>query len=1361
MSEDAFRAFEELLGRYREASGKQREGMEAELLLRARARREAMREWIISDPREALARAVSYADRKGLPSTVLALLEKPVATDGQYLVSIACPVPGEHAAHGEDCGSHIERSYLLDGATYEVHTFGRRLDGISKNRLSAWGIAVDHLMAMADRSIRVLSPGEAADRGLEGPGIPVEMAGAYQLLEDEAAVKAWEVALESEESRPGPQPGTVYLSAQAGEPLPGEPVGESMVPVPDSPVLDSTYTEGAKTILYIRARFPEEAVDFEPITVALAQQRMDVVEDFWQNASYQKIPSATTTITDVVALPSSSSAYPNAFATLMSDARNAALAADPLWNYANYDFYIVVTSNYGNAFPYAGRGYVGAPGLHLRSDYTTLRTAGHELGHNLGLWHANYWRTDSTSPVGMDSRPGGYVNDLNDNEWLEYGHRFSLMSAQYESNFNDPGKPHFTVSEKVRLDWLTAADGLQVLSSTPVTGTVVRLYRQDHPAAPNTRAVQINVPSTDYITTSDSLKRRYWLSYRRAFNSGTPATHAPYGVEVDWQKPSYGNNGAIQLDMTPYTRNSTTYYNVDSPPGGYWTIDNTDKEDAMLPTGLTYSDPAGIHFTPIAYGDDDADPANGNEWIEVDVRLGTFEGNQPPEVSLRASNESPITGETVTFTASATDPDGDALSFWWDFGDLSVVPSALNNSTAAKSWSTAGVRLVRVVVSDRRGGQSIAMLPVTVGTPSSVLEIRGRVIHGGYPVAGARVNIGTTYQTWTDTDGRYILSGLPAASHTVSCMKDGLTFTAQFTNPVSTAAGNQYGKDFYANEPLGGGSSTTYSISGQVSSNGVGIAGIPVEAGGLRASTDSNGSYSITGLVNGSYTVVAFSPARALSPASRNVSINGADVSGQDFAELFYTVTGTVTGVPAGPQDTIPTVFLLNGVQADNYTRVNKVGWDYTITVPAGIYGVHATLPGYALTPSFGNPLLIDQNLSGMDFSGTEGGDSGSISGRVLFNGQALRGVALTAGGGNTATATTDSEGRYRFENLAAASTTITPSLSGFTFSPASLTVTPTTSGVDFSANGTAVSITDISVTPGSAEIPTDVTLSATATGTGPLSYRWAATTAPGPVSYSENDSETAASTTASLAKEGGYAFEVIVTDANGFTASESVNFTGSTSGGGAMVVTPFEIVVYPGEQVGYEADAFDADGNPLSVIPAWAAGSGGTIDSGTGLFTAEAAGTHTISATAGALTAEATITILPFDYIAWQGVNWPGETDPTIIDLLSDPEGDGIVNLTEFALGGNPMVADPQILPVIDTEQVGGLDHLRISINKNPNALGIDYVVEVSGDIVNWDSGAAHSTVISETDISLIVRDNLPMDPANPRFIRLKVLYP
>lgn len=102
------------------------------------------------------------------------------------------------------------------------------------------------------------------------------------------------------------------------------------------------------------------------------------------------------------------------------------------------------------------------------------------------------------------------------------------------------------------------------------------------------------------------------------------------------------------------------------------------------------------------------------------------------------------------------------------------------------------------------------------------------------------------------------------------------------------------------------------------------------------------------------------------------------------------------------------------------------------------------------------------------------------------------------------------------------------------------------------------------------------------------------------------------------------------------------------------------------------------------------------------------------------------------------------------------DPDGDGLDNLLEYALGTNPLQATAN--PVAGGVATIGTDrYLRISVAKNPVATNLTFAAELSENVSNW-SGAGVEEEENSID-RFTARDSVPTSSSPARFIRLKVM--
>lgn len=672
-------------------------------------RREAMRELIERDPAKAIELAAPFNWRTSLPTNVTRHFEQWVDGMGSLLVYAGTDFERRKAT--------VTREVEIGGQTYRAFVYGSRRAQVSQQNIPLHGIALDGRMAVTAEPMRILELAEAAALneqrnqpneaicGVSGreadyrdQQIAADVGGEVKFfcgVDHAYAVKKWMLQ---------------RLAASGGE---NGGFGSLATAVNDA------WTHGSKNVLYMRVNFPDDLT--VPISEAQAYNVMDDVNLFYTEGSYN-MTALSTMVTPLLTLPESKGWYSTAGpGALMSHAREAARRAG--FETGNYPLDIVALTPVPD-FDWGGLGAV-----HGKSTWLQSMGAGvtaHELGHNYGLWHANFWIATNSS-IGLGTNH-------------EYGNIFDTMGNA------TAGNNQFNAAHKNILNWLPDPSVQHVLSNG-----VYRIYPFDTAKRVDGRFYAAKV-AKDY-------EREYWLEFHERF-TGNPWTQ--FGLLLHWGPWEQSAGGTHLLDTTPGT---------------------ISRADSAITIGRTFSDTAaGVHITPLARGATDTDP-----WIEVQINLDHPANNWPPFLTVEVDPTNAAPGQLVRFHATAEDYDGDSLAYAWTFDDGSF--STNSQPWAFQRWPAPGEYVVRCEVSDMKGGRASVNALVRVGQPTG-FRLTGKILDANDdPVEGVRVensDTNTTYVSgYTDSDGVFVITSV-SGDMTLEAFKPGYTFTnLTWQNPIN------------------------------------------------------------------------------------------------------------------------------------------------------------------------------------------------------------------------------------------------------------------------------------------------------------------------------------------------------------------------------------------------------------------------------------------------------------------------------------------------------------------------------------------------------------------------------------------------
>ena len=154
----------------------------------------------------------------------------------------------------------------------------------------------------------------------------------------------------------------------------------------------------------------------------------------------------------------------------------------------------------------------------------------------------------------------------------------------------------------------------------------------------------------------------------------------------------------------------------------------------------------------------------------------------------------------------------------------------------------------------------------------SLITISGTITSGGVGLAGVVVTFNGANSVTTNGSGVYSKSLFPG-SYTVLPTLSGYTFTpTSYTGVNSTST-----KNFTA-------TAAGVNVSGTVKKNGVGVSGVTVSYSGGSTTTAGDGTYTLSSVAAGTYTLTFKKTGYVLNPTTLSVVVSGSNVTGQNSA---------------------------------------------------------------------------------------------------------------------------------------------------------------------------------------------------------------------------------------------------------------------------------------------------------------------------------------------------------------------------------------------------------------------------------------------------------------------------------------------
>ncbi|MGB8476021.1 MAG: choice-of-anchor D domain-containing protein [Candidatus Acidiferrum sp.] len=486
-------------------------------------------------------------------------------------------------------------------------------------------------------------------------------------------------------------------------------------------------------------------------------------------------------------------------------------------------------------------------------------------------------------------------------------------------------------------------------------------------------------------------------------------------------------------------------------------------------------------------------------------------------------------------------------------GLVCAVGAVILSSSVAFMSGCAGL-----VSSANSNGDTTSALVITSVQTASITTASSQVIWATNVPADSSVNYGISpsYGNTTSVDSAMVTTH----QMTLSGLAAGTTYYYQVNSTDSKGNHGHGGNSFKTAgfslsgtiNPATGGSGSTLTLSGAASAT---------------TTADSSGNYMITGLANGTYTLVPSHAGYTFTPSSQSMTVKGANVTGVNFTDTAATVAPTITTQPVNQTVTAGQTATFTVVAGG--TAPLSYQWQKNGANIAGATAISYTTPVTATTDSGSTYRVVVTNTAG---TVTSAAATLTVTAATVAPTITTQPVNQTVTAGQTATFTVVAGGTaplsYQWQkngaNIAGATgTSYTTPATATTDSGSTYRVVVTNTAGTVTSGAATLTVNAAAVSPTITTQPVNQTVTAgqTATfmvvagGTAPLSYQWQKNGA-----NIAGATGTSYTTPVTATTDSGSTFRVVVTNTAGTVTSAAATLTVNPAPAPAIQVSPSPI---------------------------------------------------------------------------------------------------------------------------------------------------------------------------------------------------------